>query len=128
MIKKCIVSVVYHEHRWEAVTERCFLKSNYVRKNWHFIPLECIERTSADRLWENMFCYGARMNINMLLTYLIKISLILFMTLLSFYTLWNTSVMFSGSKERDHCHGMRSKRNAWKSRLIFSYLFCYLYK
>ena len=40
-----------HRYIPEAVTERCSLKSTKIR---NFIPLECIERTTTDRLQEIM--------------------------------------------------------------------------
>ena len=53
-------------------------------------------------------CYGASLNINILLTYLLKISLTHFMELVfSFYTPWNTSEkLLSGGIERNQCHEM----------------------
>ena len=42
-------------------------------------------------IYKKARCYGTSMNTNILLTYLLKISLIIFITLIPFYTLWNTS-------------------------------------
>ena len=50
-----------------------------------------LSRTSADRLQESTFCYRTSMNINILLIYLLKVSLNCFMVLVFFYTPWNTS-------------------------------------
>ena len=54
---------------WEV-----FLEINLNQKTLKFciIPLEHIERTSAGWLLESMFCYGTSLNINILLTYLLK--------------------------------------------------------
>ena len=63
----------------------------------------------------SMLQYGTSMNINILLTYLLKISLTHFRALVSFYSPWTEIyyktrgfLVFSGGVERGQCHEMGS--------------------
>ena len=70
------VSIVYHEHLQEAVTERCSLKS-FESENIETLYLLSELKEPVQIEYKRACCYGTSMNINVLLTYLLKISLTL---------------------------------------------------
>ena len=107
---------------WEV-----FLEINFNQKHWNFIPLVCIKRTSADLPEERMLCYGTSMNINILLTCLLKTCLTHFMAMVFYYTSWNTS---ETQRFPDDFRGhWKTSAMKWvNGHLIFSYLFCFLFK
>ena len=84
--KKFIVSIGCHEHLLEAAL-RGVPANQLESENIEILYLLCVSKEPGQIDCKKACCYGTSMNINnILLTYLLKTSLIHFMALVFYYT------------------------------------------